>query len=188
VKEIPMPRNFQNLLLRYTTLIMFVVLVLIFALLAPRFFQLENILNIIKQASFVGIVAVGMIFVLLTAGIDLSVGAVMYLAPLIAGFAMRSWGIGVFPALLICLLAGLVMGAINAFFIVRLNIIPFIVTLSSLFAFRGAGTFLTQSTQFDFPQRMLEFGQGRVLGIAMPIIVFVIVVATPKSRVKQAYL
>ena len=125
-----MAKNIQNLLLRYTTLIMFVLLVFIFALLAPRFFGLKNILNIIKQASFVGIVAVGMIFVLLTAGIDLSVGAVMYLAPLIAGFAMRSWGIGVFPALLICLLAGLVMGAINAFFIVRLNIIPFIVTLS----------------------------------------------------------
>jgi ribose transport system permease protein len=180
-----MPKNIQNLLLRYTTLIMFVLLVLIFAILAPRFFQLENILNIIKQASFVGIVAVGMIFVLLTAGIDLSVGAVMYLAPLIAGFAMRSWGIGVFPALLICLLAGLIMGAINAFFIVRLTIIPFIVTLSSLFAFRGAGTFLTQSTQLDFPQRMLDFGQTRFLGIAMPIIVFVIVVVTAYVILKQ---
>jgi ribose transport system permease protein len=171
-----MTKTLQGWLLRYTTLIMFVALLLAFTVLTPKFFQLENILNIIKQASFVGIVAVGMIFVLLTAGIDLSVGAVMYLAPLIAGFAMRNLGMGVFPALLICLAAGALMGAINAFFIVRVNVIPFIVTLSTLFFFRGAGTFLTNSTQLDFPQRMLDFGQLKLLQIPMPIIVFALIV------------
>jgi ribose transport system permease protein len=179
------PQSLRDWLLRYTTLIMFVVLILSFTILTPRFFQLENILNIIKQASFVGIVSVGMIFVLLTAGIDLSVGAVMYLAPLIAGFAMRNLDIDVFPALLICLAAGALMGAINAFFIVRLNVIPFIVTLSTLFFFRGAGTFLTESTQFDFPQRMLNFGQLRLLQIPMPIIVFVVIVSLAYVVLRQ---
>jgi ribose/xylose/arabinose/galactoside ABC-type transport system permease subunit len=78
--------------------------------------------------------------VLLTAGIDLSVGSVMYLAPLIAGFAMREFGLGVGSALAIAILSAWVLGAINAFLIVRLRIIPFIVTLATLFFFRGAGT------------------------------------------------
>ena len=90
---------------------------------------------------------------LLTAGIDLSVGSVMYLAPLIAGFAMRDLGIGVAGGLAVTVVAGAVLGAINAAVIVGLRIVPFIVTLSTLFAFRGFGAFLTSSQQFDFDAR-----------------------------------
>ncbi|NDJ61837.1 MAG: ABC transporter permease, partial [Chloroflexi bacterium] len=165
------------LFLRYTTPIMFVVIFLFFGLQSPRFLEIDNISNILKQASFTGIAAVGMTFVLLTAGIDLSVGSIMYLAPLIAGFAMRNFGFDVLPALLVALIAGALMGGINAFFIVRLRIIPFIVTLSSLFFFRGAGTFLTESRQLDFPRSIIDFGLTEIFGIPLPIIIFVVVVA-----------
>ncbi len=167
----------RSQLLRNSTLVMFVLIFLFFGLQEPRFLQPESLGNIIKQSSFIGIAAVGMTFVLLTAGIDLSVGSVMYLAPLIAGFAMRNYGLDVEFALVLAIFAGLVMGAINAFFIVVLRIIPFIVTLSTLFFFRGAGTFLTQSRQLDFPREVLDFGLARVLGIPLPIIIFALVVA-----------
>jgi ribose/xylose/arabinose/galactoside ABC-type transport system permease subunit len=170
-------RQFLTLLLRFTTPILFVVLFLFFGTQSSRFLEGENIVNIIKQASFIGIVSVGMTFVLLTGGIDLTVGATMYLAPLIAGVAMRQFGIGVLPALLIALVVGAIIGMINGFFIVRARIIPFIVTLSMLFFIRGAGTFLTASRQLDFPRSIVDFGLTNVFGvIPLPIIIFAIAV------------
>lgn len=169
--------RFRSRILRYATPLLFVALFLFFGLQEPRFFQSESILNIVKQASFVGIAAVGMTFVLLTAGIDLSVGSVMYLAPLVAGFTMRTFGVGPLLAMLVALAVGAVLGAINAFLIVRLRIVPFIVTLATLFFFRGAGTFMTQSRQLDFPRSIIDLGLTSVFGLPLPIVVFVLVVA-----------
>jgi ribose transport system permease protein len=163
-------------LLNNSTLILFVVVFILFGLSSPRFFTLENVINFIKQASFTGIIAVGLTFVLLTAGIDLSVGSNMYLSAVISGLLMRSIGLDVIPALLVALLVGTLFGALNAFCIVYLRIIPFMVTLSTLVIGRGVGTALTESQQIDLPQRMAAFGQQQLLGIPMPIIAFVIVV------------
>ncbi|WP_309086493.1 ABC transporter permease [Chelativorans sp.] len=164
-------------IIRAAVPLIFLAVLLVFGAMEPGYLSAGNLTNIVKQAAFIGIAAVGMVFVLLTAGIDLSVGSVMYLAPLLAGFFMRETGLGVFPGLLVAILAGMAMGAINGFFIVRLKIIPFIVTLSTLFFFRGAGTFMTSSRQFDFSRDMLDFGLTSLAGIPLPIIVLAIVAA-----------
>lgn len=156
-------------LARHGTLLLFLLIIFVFGTQAPAFMGPENLGNIIKQASFIGIAAVGMVFVLLTAGIDLSVGSVMYLGPLIAGFAMRDYGVGVAGGLVVAVAAGAVMGTINAFLIVVLKVVPFIVTLSTLFFFRGFGAYLTSSRQFDFPEEIRTFGLSSVLGIPTPI-------------------
>ncbi|HLA42383.1 MAG TPA: ABC transporter permease [Aggregatilineales bacterium] len=169
-------RPIHELLLRNTSLVLFVVVFLYFGVQAPRFFDPENISNIIKQAAFTGIVAVGMTFVLLTAGIDLSVGSNMYLSALFVGYLMDNPGIGVIPALIAALLIGAVYGAINAFFIVKMKIAPFIVTLATLVAGRGLGTAITESHGVEYPRSLLTFGASSVLGIPMPIIVFAMVV------------
>ncbi len=164
-----------RLLLRNATIPIFALVLGFFAFQSDAFLTPENLANIVKQSSFIGIAAVGMTFVLLTRGIDLSVGSVMYLGPLIAGLAMREFGIGVAGGLVVAVAAGLAMGAINALFIVRLNIAPFIVTLATLFCFRGAGTWITSSRQFDFGREMMDFGLSHVFGIPLPVIVFVLV-------------
>ncbi|MBK9123492.1 MAG: ABC transporter permease [Chloroflexi bacterium] len=177
-------------LLNNSTLILFVAVFVIFGLSSPRtvigdtglefprFWLPENILNIIKQAAvFAGIIGVGMTFVLLTAGIDLSVGSNMYLSVVCAGLLMRSSGLDIVPAMIVSLLVGMLFGAFNAFCIVRLKIIPFMTTLATLVIGRGLGTALTESQQIDFPERMNAFGQTQVLGfIPMPIVFFAAVV------------
>lgn len=177
--------NIRQLFLNNSTIILFVAVFVIFGVSSPRFLSLESIINIVKQASFVGIIAVGMTFVLLTAGIDLSVGSNMYLSSVVAGLAMRHFGIGVFPALMVALLTGALFGAVNAFCIIRLRIIPFMVTLATLVIGRGLGTWLTASKQIDFPDAMLRFGQLQLLGIPMPIIVFLIVIVTAYLVLKR---
>jgi ribose/xylose/arabinose/galactoside ABC-type transport system permease subunit len=169
-------RTLLQLVFNNSTLILFLVVFIVFGLSSPRFFTLENIINFVKQASYTGIIAVGMTFVLLTAGIDLSVGSNMYLSAVISGLLMRSLGLDVLPALLIALLVGTVFGAINAFCIVYLRIIPFMVTLSTLVIGRGIGTALTESQQIDLPANMAAFGQTQLAGLPMPIIVFALVV------------
>lgn len=164
-----------DLVLRQATVIIFAIVLLYFGFQAPLFLGPENLGNIVKQSAFIGIAAIGITFVLLTRGIDLSVGSVMYLAPLIAGFAMREYGGSVALGLMVAIGAGAVLGAINAFFIVALGILPFIVTLASLFAFRGFGAYLTSSRQFDFAPALREFGLSSVAGIPIPIIVFALV-------------
>lgn len=167
-----------ELLLRNTTPILFIIVFLFFTSQSPRFLEPENISNIIKQAAFTGVIVVGMTFVLLTAGIDLSVGSNMYLAPIVAGLLMRDVGFGVLPAFIAALLVGVLFGAVNAFCIVKLKIVPFIVTLATLVAGRGLGLAITRTFAVDYPRSLLDFGVWSFVGIPMPIIVFAIVVVT----------
>jgi ribose transport system permease protein len=163
----------MSILLRHATLLIFAAVLLWFGAQTPGFLAPESLGNIVKQAAFIGIAAIGITFVLLTAGIDLSVGSVMYLAPLVAGFAMRDLGIGVAGGIVTAVLAGALLGAINAAAIVGLRIIPFIVTLATLFAYRGFGAFLTSSQQFDFDRAMRDFGQASLGPVPLPIVFFV---------------
>ncbi len=167
-----------ELLLNNSTIVLFIILFIVFGLWSPRFFLPENMVDIVKQAAFTGIVAVGMTFVLLTGGIDLSVGSNMYLSAVVAGLLINSsLQLAILPALLVTLLIGVVIGAFNAFCVVRLHILPFMTTLATLVICRGLGTALTSSQQIDFPESMNTFGQIQLLGIPMPVIVFLIVIA-----------
>lgn len=170
----PIMKELVGFTLSHSTAVFFVLILLWFGVQAPQFLQPESLANIIKQSSFIGIAALGMTVVLITGGIDLSVGSVMFLAPLIAGMAMRSFGLPVEAGFVVAMVVGAGLGGLNAFFIVVLRVVPFIVTLASLFVFRGFGTWLTSSTQFDFPERMRTFGLSDLLGIPTPILVFVV--------------
>lgn len=178
--------SITQLLLNNSTIILFVAVFLIFGLSSPKLFEgtnlINSIINIAKQASFTGIIAVGMTFVLLTGGIDLSVGSNMYLSSVAAGLLMRHQGFEVIPALLVALLVGTLFGAFNAFCIVKLKIAPFMVTLGTMVVGRGIGTFLTDSKQIDFPERMMKFGQtpvfiGSIQIQIVPILAFAIIIA-----------
>lgn len=163
--------------LRHTPLILFAVVFAIFGLLSPRFLSVQSFENIVKQASYVGIMAVGMTFVLLTAGIDLSVGSNMYLSALVAGVLIRDVGLPVPLALAACLATGLLFGLINALIVTRLRIIPFVATLGTLWVGRGLGLWLTKSVPVEFPETVTRLGAQRLFGtVPAPTAVFVAVV------------
>jgi ribose/xylose/arabinose/galactoside ABC-type transport system permease subunit len=168
------------MLLRYMTAIIFVAIFLYFGVQAPRFFGVDSIANVVKQASFIGVIAVGMTFVLLTAGIDLSVGSNMYLSAMSAGYLLQNPamqnGFGVALALIVGIATGLAFGAINAVCVVYLRITPFLVTLATMVAGRGLGTAITESFGIEYPPPYLAFGSSSLLFVPMPIIVFALVV------------
>ena len=157
--------------------LLFITLFLLFGVLSDRFLQFQTLENIVKQASYIGIVAVGMTFVLLTAGIDLSVGSNMYLSAICAGLLIRDFGAPVGLALIGCLTVGFFFGAFNAFGVIKLHIIPFVVTLSTLVAGRGLGLLLTKSHAVLFPDGIIKMGSISLFGLVpLPIAIFIAVV------------
>lgn len=158
-------------LLRYSPFILFVLIVVLFGLLSPRFLQLQTLLLILNQASYIGILAVGMTFVLLTAGIDLSVGSIMYVSAVVAGLVLGA-GAPIFMALLACLGTGLAFGVLNALFITRFGVVPFIVTLSTLIAGRGLGLAVTRSQSLTLPNSLFEFSALRPFGVSIAVLIF----------------
>lgn len=161
--------------MRYAFLGLFALVVLIFSLLSPQYFSLQNLVNILIQASALGIIATGMTFVLITAGIDLSVGSVMFLAGVIAG-KMAVGGQPVWMAVAGVLLVGLLFGLVNALLVYRLRIVPFIVTLATFYIGRGLGLYISQTRAINLPDAFLQIGQARIIGIPSPIVFLAVVI------------
>ncbi len=162
-------------IIEQATVILFVLIVLVFSLLSPQFFTFANLVNILIQASSLAIVASGITLVLLTAGIDLSVGSIMFVAGVISG-KLAVTGSPVWLVALLVMMTGLVFGLLNALFIGRFKVVPFIATLATLYIGRGFGLYLSDTRAINLPEAFLQIGSARILGIPFPIVVMVLVV------------
>ncbi len=163
-------------ILKNMPIILFVLIFVGFSLLDRRFFTWANFENIISSSAFVGILAVGMTFVLLTGGIDLSVGATMYISGGVLALLLTDHNWPVLPAILVSIAAGILWGVLNAFLISKVKVLPFMVTLGTLTAGRGVGLLLTQSRHLAVPDAM-RFGAVRIFGlIPIPILILAFVV------------
>lgn len=159
-----------------------VALVGVFAMLSPIFLTSTNITNIFTQISINVILAVGMTFVILIGGIDLSVGSVMAFCAVVAGTVLKLEGLAVGPAIALALLAsvavgalcGLANGAISAYWAIP----SFIVTLGMLNIARGAALQWTQARSiYEFPDAFNDFGSATVLGLPAIFLVALALVA-----------
>ena len=154
-----------------------VVLVVISSFASPYFLQTRNILNILRQVSYTGIIALGMTFVIISGGIDLSVGSVISLCTIAGGMILSKGAVlGTTPAILLAVFAsitaGLACGLFNGWVSVKWNIHSFIVTLGMLNIARGAALQISGSrTIFSFPAAFNQFGSRTILGL--PIIFLV---------------
>ena len=147
---------------------LFAVVLVVFGAMSDRFLTAGNIAQVLVQASSTAVVAVGMTFVLLTAGVDLSVGAVMFLGAGLAG-KMALAGRPLPLCLAVMLGVGIAAGAVNALLVTRLRLVPFIATLAMLHIGRGTGRWVTQTRAMNLPEPFLLLGSARWLGVPLPI-------------------
>lgn len=156
----------------------FVILVLIiavFGLLSDYFFAFNNLLTVTLQTSILALVAIGITFVIITGGIDLSVGSVVALVgALAAGLATRN-GLGTYPAILIALLAGVSIGVLNGVLVVYGRLPPFIATLATLAVGRGLTLVYTLGNPISGLSDAFTFWGSRVFGIPVPLIVLILI-------------
>jgi ribose/xylose/arabinose/galactoside ABC-type transport system permease subunit len=179
-------RDAVQFLARYAALLFLLLLILVFTLLEPRFLHPLNMLNVLRQVSIAGLIAIGMTFVILTAGIDLSVGSLLALAGLVGAFVAKGglddrFAIGASaaagnPALLAmaaAILVGVVGGALQGLAITTFRVPPFVVTLGGLTAFRGAALLFSGGGPISgFAPDYTWWGQGRIGDVPVPVIVF----------------
>lgn len=147
-----------------------------FSIISDNFLTVQNLLAILRQAAPLCIAAAAMTFVITTGGIDLSVGSVGAVAGVLAATAMYSWGIPTVPAILLALAAGAAIGAVHGYLIAIQGIPPFIVTLTSLFIYRGVALLVTEGYSIPIPSdNILAFlGRGWFLGLPMPAVLAVL--------------
>lgn len=168
-------------LIEQKSLIALIFLIVVVSFLNPNFFTVDNILNILRQTSVNAIIAVGMTLVILTAGIDLSVGSVLALCGAFAA-SMIALEVPVLIAVPTALFAGAALGAISGIIIAKGKVQAFIATLVTMTLLRGVTMVYTDgrpiSTGFtDTADAFAWFGTGYALGIPVPVWLMVIVFA-----------
>lgn len=166
---------------RYAALLALLVLSVASALLSPYFLQWQNLLNIVRQVSYTGLIALGMTFVIVSGGIDLSVGSMAALVGSLAVLAMnalsrsgRADGTVVAAAVACSVAAGLLCGLANGLLVTKGRIAPFIVTLGTMALFRSLSLYMADAGEFRSEVALFgELGSAAPLGVPLPALVFV---------------
>jgi rhamnose transport system substrate-binding protein len=151
-----------------------------FTLVAPNFLTAANLMEVTRLSVELGLLALALTPVIITGGIDLSVGSLLGLSAIAFGIAARDWGFPIALAIATAMGTGFAGGALNAFLIARLSIPPLIVTLGTLSLFRGIAEGVTQAAvnYSGFPAAFLAFGQGYIGGVVpaqLPLFVVTVI-------------
>ncbi|MEE3071071.1 MAG: ABC transporter permease, partial [Pseudomonadota bacterium] len=159
--------NALLLLLKARTFIALILVTVFFTIFAPNFLSAANLVIMSKHVALNAFLAIGMTFVIISGGIDLSVGSIVGLCGMVAGYLVLhgidlglGWSIQ-FNTLEICLMViavGIFIGAINAFLITKLNVAPFIATLGTLYVARGAAMLSSDGRTFPNLNGNPEYG------------------------------
>ncbi len=172
---------------RFAPLIFLLVLMAVFAIVEPRFMSSINLFNVMRQVSITGLLAIGMTFVILTAGIDLSVGSLLAFAGLVAAAVAKGGmqdrftvgddavGYGWQLAALAAIAVGLIGGYLQGFAITRFKVPPFVVTLGGMSVFRGAALLFAAGGPISgFDKAFTWWGQGKIGPVPVPVIIFLV--------------
>ncbi|PRR83280.1 ABC transporter permease [Clostridium vincentii] len=168
--------NMNNVFDKLGVLIALIILVVVMSIFAPNFLTTSNLFGVLQQIAVIGIISVGMTFVILLGGIDLSVGSTVAFTGLVIGLAMRA-GIPVVISLLIGIAIGAVIGCLNGFLIAKVKLQPFVATLGTMTMVRGLAYTITNGQPVyqlpDFFKNMAGF----IGPIPKPVVVMIIAFA-----------
>ncbi len=161
----------REFLQRYGLVVSFLLLCLVLSLLSDRFLTVGNLTNVLRQSTINLIIAIGMTYVILTAGIDLSVGAVLALSTVVTADLLQR-GVPILPTVLLGLTLGGVLGMASGLLISRVKVPPFVATLGMMTVARGLALTYTQGRPITgLPDAFRYIGTGFLGPIPMPIIV-----------------
>ena len=171
-----------------TLVIVLFVLLLLFYCFTPKFMTIENIKNILVQNAYIIVSSIGMAFVIIGGGIDLSVGYQISLVGVITTISIQWFHLPVWCSVLIGLMIGTLLGAINGFLSVKLQVHPMVITLATMAIYQGISYIITNSNSiYGLPDSFKFIGQGKILGIPVSIIITVIVLIGATFFLSKTY-
>ncbi len=160
---------------KYAPLMILFGLVILFSIISPNFLSSYNILILVRQVSFAAISAVGIIFVMIAGGIDLSIGSQIVLTNVVLAILMVDYHVSPILAIPAILVLGTALGTFNGFLSIKLNIHPLIITLGTASIYKGIGYIIAESRNImGFPDSFRWFGQGFIGPIPVPIVIMIV--------------
>ena len=171
--------NVKELLVKYKSLIGLVLLIAVVSIMSPAFLSTKNIFNILRQTSINAIIAAGMTFVILTGGIDLSVGSILAISGAVCA-SLLAGGQSIIVGIIAAIVIGALVGFLNGFIIAKGKLQPFIATLATMTVLRGLTLVFTDGKPITLGSGKLavDFGQiggGMIFGIPTPAIIMLVV-------------
>src|SRR6478736_3840084 len=160
--------------------VLLIVLCIIVSIVNPNFLLPIHLQNLARQIGMFGIFSIGLGLVIITGGIELSVGSMMALLGVLLSMLLTEWQVGVALAVVICIAIGMSLTLIHGLLITRLNMQPFIVTLCGLLFYRGLARFITNDETKGFGTVSgLDFlrylANGNLVGIPMPFVLLILI-------------
>lgn len=170
-----MVNNLKNILFKYISLIGLLVLCIIIAVISPRFLTVSNVLNVLTQVSVNAILAIGMSFVIITGGIDLSVGSVLAITGAVVATFAKTGG-NILPGVIAAIIIGAAIGLANGLLVSKGKVQAFIVTLATMTIFRGVTYVYTNGNPISGLGENISFiGNSSIFGVPLPIFFIIIV-------------
>jgi rhamnose transport system permease protein len=170
-----MSQTLRGLMFRHETILglLLVLALIMLALQSDRFFTTENLLNQGRLMAEVGLVALVMTFVIVTGGIDLSVGSILGLVAILLGVFWQNIGLPLPVAMVLGVVAGGIAGFVNGLIITRFGVPPLIATLATLALYRGLAEGISQARSVrGYPEWFFVLGQGEFLGVPVQLWIF----------------
>jgi len=166
-----------KILITNKTFLILIGLVFLMSFLSEYFLTIGNIVNIIRQVSIYGIIAMGMTLVIIMGGIDLSIGAIVAIGGVVAANLIKNFGLPIWEATILAIFAGFLLGFLNGIIISKLKIAPFVITLAMMSIARGlAYVYVDGMPIVNLPKDFVRFGQGNISFLPGPIFIFIIVI------------
>ncbi|MBN2051358.1 MAG: ABC transporter permease [Spirochaetales bacterium] len=171
-----MMKTYMSSIKKYAIVGVLLFIVLFFSIMTDSFLSTSNLLNVARQVAMLGISAVGMTCVILTSGIDLSVGAVMAITNIVGSMLMVNAGIPIFPAVLLTLLLAGLIGLVNGLLVAYVGVPALITTLAMMTILRGLSFVLCGGIPiWGLPPAFKKLGQGYLGAIPIPVIIMIII-------------
>lgn len=163
-------------------------LFVIFSILSPQFLKMKNIFNITKQIATLGICSIGFSFVLITGGIDLSLGYQISLSNIVCAVLIIKYDVNWMFAIFLVIIMGILIGLLNGIIITQTGVAPLIVTLSMMTILNGVSYLISKGLPiFGFPQRFAFLGQGSIGPIPVSLVILLLLVAVGWFILNKTY-
>lgn len=180
----PQKFSLRSFILNYNAIIFLVVLFVVAVIASPTFLTPQNLNTVLRQQTTYIIIAIGMLLVIITGGIDLAAAATVALSSILMATAVTSWGMGVFGAIAVGMLVGVAVGAFNGFLVAQMRMPAFIVTLAFSYIGRGIAFIITKGNTImmdgtDVYRKLVYpgFASKAIPGINFPLMALVAVAA-----------
>lgn len=168
-------KRIMNFFKKYNTYLMLAICLLVCIAISPDFFTMTNVINIGRQYAGLTVVSLGMLFVIMTGGIDLSVGSIVALGSVTSALCLAN-GLGMFLSIIITIALGVASGTFSGFLVAKVKMPPFIVTLAMMTMASGAAFMISNGSPIRTPKDTIgRLGKGTVFGI-VPILVVIAVI------------